>query len=351
MARNVSRRGFLHLAATGAIAGGLTGGRSLLGAAQAGPSPGDWRFNATVIEACSCTMFCPCYFSTVPSAHGHGAMAQHFCRFNMGYRVNAGRFAGTSLDGLHFWIAGDLGADFSKGAEWAEVTFAPAATKAQRDAIAAILPHVYPVTWKSFTIGADAEIEWAASGDRARATLAGGRVAEVRLTRHPGMTADPVVIHNLRYFGAPRNTGFVLMPNDVNAYRTGAKPFEFHRTNGFMITYDIRYKMWRIQGERMEPFVAQRPQDGGPPWHSRQYQTLPPVYVQNASLEIAWTRVVTELRSISGDAIAPFLTEGDEGFDINNMEEWWIAQHMVESGHGTLPEVDQAPFPARRLAS
>ena len=111
------------------------------------------------------------------------------------------------------------------------------------------------------------------------------------------------------------------------------------------------YKMWRIQGERIEPFVAQRPQDGGPPWHSRQYQTLPPVYVQNASLEIAWTRVVTELRSISGDAIAPFLTEGDEGFDINNMEEWWLAQHMVESGQGTLPEVDQAPFPAQRLAS
>ena len=37
--------------------------------------------------------------------------------------------------------------------------------------------------------------------------------------RNPGMTTEPVVINNLRYFGAPRNTGFVLMPNEVEAYR------------------------------------------------------------------------------------------------------------------------------------
>ncbi len=110
------------------------------------------------------------------------------------------------------------------------------------------------------------------------------------------------------------------------------------------------YKMWVLHGERMQPFVQQRPQDGGPPWHSRQYQTLPPVYVQNASLEIAWSRVVTEMRSISGEAIAPFLSEGDEGFDINNMEEWWLAQHMLSSGAGTVPEVREPPFPGGRLA-
>ncbi len=51
-----------------------------------------------------------------------------------------------------------------------------------------------------------------------------------------------MVIDNLRYFGAPRNTGFVLMPNEVNAYRVGAKPFEYKGTNGFMITYDINSK-------------------------------------------------------------------------------------------------------------
>jgi N-acylneuraminate cytidylyltransferase len=109
------------------------------------------------------------------------------------------------------------------------------------------------------------------------------------------------------------------------------------------------YKMWLVNGDRMTPFVKDRPTDGGPPWHSRQYQALPPVYVQNASLEIAWTRVVTEKQSISGEVLTPFLTQGDEGFDINNMEDWWVAQHMVSSGAGTLPGVPQPSFPEERI--
>jgi len=27
----------------------------------------DWHFNGTVIEACSCPMFCQCYFNTEPA--------------------------------------------------------------------------------------------------------------------------------------------------------------------------------------------------------------------------------------------------------------------------------------------
>jgi hypothetical protein len=178
----------------------------------------------------------------VPSGHGHGSMVDHYCRFNMGYRVNHGNFKGVKLDGVKFWIAGDLGADFSKGAEWAEITFEPSVTKEQRGALTTIIPHVYPVTWKAFTVGQDAPIEWTATNDRAVARLNAGKAAEVVLRRNPGMTTDPVVIRNLRYFGAPRNTGFILMPNEVEAYRVGPKPFEYKGTNGFMITYDINSK-------------------------------------------------------------------------------------------------------------
>ena len=240
MNTTLSRRGFLQIAAAGAMASEL---ESRLGAASAAPSADTavtaWSLNATIIEACSCTMFCPCYFSTVPSGHGHGSMMEHYCRFNMGYRINQGNKDNVRLDGIKFWIAGDLGADFSKGAEWAEITFEPSVTKEQREAIAAIVPHVYPVTWKAFSIGEDAPIEWAATKDRAVARLNGGNAAEVVLRKNPGMTDEVVEIRNLRYFGAPRNTGFILMPNDVNAYRTGQKPFEYKGTNGFMITYDI----------------------------------------------------------------------------------------------------------------
>jgi hypothetical protein len=238
----VSRRAFLQAAATGAFAAGLDLSTAASAYAQGKPAASDWALNATIIEACSCTMFCPCYFSTVPSGHGHGDMVEHFCRFNMGYRVNRGNHGALSLDGVRFWIAGDLGADFSKGANWAEITFEPSVTKEQRTAITTIVPNVYPVTWKAFTIGADAPIEWTATKDRAEAKLNGGKSGHVVLRGAAGMTPDPVVIRNLKYFGAPRNDGFILMPNEINAYRTGANPFEFKGTNGFMITYDITSK-------------------------------------------------------------------------------------------------------------
>jgi hypothetical protein len=56
------------------------------------------------------------------------------------------------------------------------------------------------------------------------------------------------VIQNLKYWGAPRNDGFVLMQNSVEAYRGGDKPFEYKGTNGFMITIDINSKDTKDMG-------------------------------------------------------------------------------------------------------
>lgn len=102
-------------------------------------------------------------------------------------------------------------------------------------------------------------------------------------------------------------------------------------------------KMWVVSGNRMRPFVKEQSDDT--PWHSRPYQALPLVYAQNASLEIAWTRVVTELGTISGEILTPFISEDDEGFDINVQQEWWIAERMLETGAGTLPQVEEDPYP------
>jgi N-acylneuraminate cytidylyltransferase len=78
------------------------------------------------------------------------------------------------------------------------------------------------------------------------------------------------------------------------------------------------------------------------------YQALPPIYVQNASLEIAWTRVVTEKHTIAGDVLVPFITEGYEGFDINDPHDWLIAERLLADGAVKLPHVAQEPFGAVR---
>ncbi|HTK70668.1 MAG TPA: DUF1326 domain-containing protein [Candidatus Eisenbacteria bacterium] len=211
----------------------------------------DWSLNATIIEACSCPMFCQCYFDHKPASHAdHEGMAgmnhggEHaFCKFNNAYRVNKGSYGGVKLDGAKFWLAGDLGAEFADGEmDWAVLHFDPSVTPEQREGIKNALAYVYPVKWKSFTVGPDAPMEWTATKDVATAKLDGGKIGEVVLKRNQGMSDQPIVIQNLRYFGAPRNTGFVLMQNEVEAYRSGDKPYEYKGTNGFMITLDINSK-------------------------------------------------------------------------------------------------------------
>jgi CMP-N-acetylneuraminic acid synthetase len=115
-------------------------------------------------------------------------------------------------------------------------------------------------------------------------------------------------------------------------------------------------KMWVVRGDRMLPLLpfavpgtdraAGLAAVGAPdqPWHSTPYQALPLVYVQNASLEIAWTRVVFERRTIAGDVIVPFLTEGNEGFDINDTYDWIVAERLLADGAATLPRVTAAPW-------
>jgi hypothetical protein len=218
----------------------------VLRSAEAGKA--EWAMNATVIEACSCPMFCQCYFNTKPAAHGgsghqgHGG-GTHFCRANLAYRVNQGHYGATRLDGVKFWVANDLGGDFSQGQmDWAVITFDKAMTKDQRAAVEAIFKYLFPVKWKSVTTAEGVIDRWEYTKDAAHATLDGGRTAEVKLKRFPGMTDEPIVIRNLKYWGVPRHEGFVLMPNEVEAYRVGPKAFEFKGTNGFMITFDITSK-------------------------------------------------------------------------------------------------------------
>lgn len=101
-------------------------------------------------------------------------------------------------------------------------------------------------------------------------------------------------------------------------------------------------KMWVVRGTRMIPLMPLSPPEQ--PWHSSQYQSLPEVYVQNASLEIAWTRIVFEERTIAGNILMPFFTRGYEGFDVNQPYDWQLAEELVRSGQARLPSVGQSPY-------
>ena len=101
-------------------------------------------------------------------------------------------------------------------------------------------------------------------------------------------------------------------------------------------------KMWVLEGQLMRPLLDQSHMEVA--WHAGQYQALPKVYVQNSALELAWTRVVREYNCREGKAVAPFLTEGFEGFSIDYEEEWERAERLVATGRAQLPVVEREPY-------
>jgi len=96
-------------------------------------------------------------------------------------------------------------------------------------------------------------------------------------------------------------------------------------------------KMWVLEGKLMRPLLDQSQLDVA--WHAGQFQALPPIYVQNSALEIAWTRVVSQTGTREGRVVTPFLTAGHEGFNIDDEEDWDRARRLLDAGDAELPDV------------
>lgn len=194
----------------------------------------DFQITASYIEACSCTMFCPCYFNTQPTQHGD----KHLCEANLVMKVDKGYYKDVKLDGVKVWIATDLGHDFGMGkGDWLALTFDSSVSEAQRKAMMDILPQLYPLEFK--ILGADtAAIEWNIDTAKgvAMARLADGK-GEVILNRWAGN--DPKkesVLSNVKYWAAQSNDGFRMWKNQKHTYNNHGKKFEYAGTNGFLVT-------------------------------------------------------------------------------------------------------------------
>jgi len=105
-------------------------------------------------------------------------------------------------------------------------------------------------------------------------------------------------------------------------------------------------KMWEItiDGRTMLPLLDQS--HLAVAWHAGQYQALPAVYVQNSALEIAWTRVVEATGTREGRVLAPYLTRDYEGLNIDDEDDFALAEHLIAEGRATLPAVEREPYPA-----
>ncbi len=206
--------------------------------AQVAAKP-DFAITASYIEACSCDMFCPCYFNTHATAHGN----EHFCKANLVLRVDKGYYKDTKLDGVKVWLANDLGAHWSEGqGDWLVLTFDPSVTKQQQAAMQDILTQLYPMKWD--VLGVDtAPIYWHVDTKTGVATAKLGQgtgKGEVVLERVAGDNPNQeVVIHNLKYWDAQSNNGFRMWKAKHNYYEGHGKKTDTSGTNGFLITINF----------------------------------------------------------------------------------------------------------------
>lgn len=147
--------------------------------------------------------------------------------------------------------------------------------------------------------------------------------------------------------GGAWNAFAILRP--TSPFRTAAtiqrahKQFlhdEVHSLRAVQLAKEHPGKQWFCNGPGypMTPVIDAKRSDGVP-WHSSPTQTLPLVYMQNASLEMAWTYVLEGYGSISGRKVAPFLTEGYEGLNIDTESDWLDATALACTAPGLLPEI------------
>jgi len=209
--------------------------------AQEKTSKPDFDMTATYIEACSCDMFCPCYFndhSTNHMAMGEHHMEEHFCRANLVLKVDRGNYKDVKLDGAKVWIGSDLGSDWSTGKDsWLVVNFDPSVTKEQQSALGDILGQLYPIPWQKKAVQT-AAFSWNVDSKTgmAHAKMNDGK-GEVILERVKGdSSSHEVVIHNLKYWGAQSNEGFRMWKSKHEAFEGDGHKFSYDGTNGFLIT-------------------------------------------------------------------------------------------------------------------
>lgn len=101
-------------------------------------------------------------------------------------------------------------------------------------------------------------------------------------------------------------------------------------------------KMWTRRGDYIIPYaplmaVANHVMQPG---HSVPTQRLPEVYVQNASLEMVWAKVVKRYENITGTRVCPLLTQKYEGFDLNTPEDWFLAETLIARGLVDVPKLE-----------
>lgn len=85
------------------------------------------------------------------------------------------------------------------------------------------------------------------------------------------------------------------------------------------------YKMWEVSGEFASPYEASDDRNV----HTAAYHSLPPVYIQNASIYMVRSRVIDDFQSTIGDHTVALEMTDEESVDINSPIDFSFAEFLL----------------------
>lgn len=88
------------------------------------------------------------------------------------------------------------------------------------------------------------------------------------------------------------------------------------------------YKMWRLTGEDAMQPLLQEPSIKEA--YNQPRQNLPVIYWQTGTMDVIRTNVITELSSMSGKTILPFIIEKKYAIDIDDVNSFYKAEEIIQ---------------------
>ena len=116
-----------------------------------------------------------------------------------------------------------------------------------------------------------------------------------------------------------------------------------HSVRGVIPSGQNPYKMWRIGDDnRMLPLLTV---EGVPEPFNAPRQQLPQTYWQTGHIDVIRTSTVTEMRSLSGSVILPYLVDPAYAVDIDSPRDWSRAEWLVWNSGLTMVCPGKTPRP------
>ena len=194
---------------------------TVTGGAESNPA---WAVKATWTDSCSCKVSCPCLFGTNPT--------EGYCQGVSHLQIEAGNYGDVTLDGLAVVSTHDIG-------KWAKIYVSDTANPKQVEALAALMPKVFPFLAKGSIKKVETVPVTMEHGDKTVKFSVPGTTVELALLE--GADGQPIKLQNLPAKGTPfppihDHTQYISI---LMEHKDADDSFSWSERNGFVSKVDL----------------------------------------------------------------------------------------------------------------